>query len=49
MHGNGAHFCAGLDLASACRLRVADATAFFALPEGQRGIFVGGRKCRTLR
>jgi enoyl-CoA hydratase/carnithine racemase len=32
----------GLELASACHIRVADATAFFALPEGTRGIFVGG-------
>jgi enoyl-CoA hydratase/carnithine racemase len=32
----------GLELAAATHLRVADATAFFALPEGQRGIFVGG-------
>jgi enoyl-CoA hydratase/carnithine racemase len=27
---------------AALHIRVADATAFFALPEGQRGIFVGG-------
>ena len=32
----------GLELAAACHLRVADATAVFALPEGQRGIYVGG-------
>lgn len=32
----------GLELAAVCHVRVADATAFFALPEGQRGIFVGG-------
>lgn len=39
---HGAVVGGGLELASACHLRVADATAFFALPEGQRGIFVGG-------
>jgi enoyl-CoA hydratase/carnithine racemase len=32
----------GLELAAACHVRVADQTAFFALPEGQRGIYVGG-------
>lgn len=32
----------GLELASVTHMRVADETAFFALPEGQRGIFVGG-------
>ena len=32
----------GLELASACHIRVADATTFYALPEGSRGIFVGG-------
>jgi (methylthio)acryloyl-CoA hydratase len=32
----------GLELASACHVRVADESTFFALPEGQRGIFVGG-------
>lgn len=32
----------GLELAAACHVRVADPTAFFALPEGTRGIFVGG-------
>src|SRR6201995_3502151 len=31
-----------LELACAAHIRVADATAYFALPEGQRGIFVGG-------
>ncbi len=39
---HGATVGGGLELASACHLRVADATAFFALPEGQRGIYVGG-------
>jgi len=32
----------GLELASACHIRVADESAFYALPEGTRGIFVGG-------
>jgi enoyl-CoA hydratase/carnithine racemase len=32
----------GLELASIAHVRVCDASAFFALPEGQRGIFVGG-------
>jgi enoyl-CoA hydratase/carnithine racemase len=39
---NGACIGGGLELASAVHVRVADDTAFFALPEGQRGIFVGG-------
>lgn len=39
---HGAVVGGGLELASACHLRVADETAFFALPEGSRGIFVGG-------
>jgi enoyl-CoA hydratase/carnithine racemase len=39
---HGAVVGGGLELASACHLRVADATAFYALPEGSRGIFVGG-------
>jgi enoyl-CoA hydratase/carnithine racemase len=32
----------GLELATATHVRVADETAFFGLPEAQRGIFVGG-------
>jgi len=32
----------GLELALAAHLRVCDDSAFFGLPEGQRGIFVGG-------
>ena len=39
---HGAVVGGGLELASSAHLRVADTTAFFALPEGQRGIFVGG-------
>ena len=39
---HGAVVGGGLELASACRIRVADETAFYSLPEGSRGIFVGG-------
>ena len=39
---HGAVIGGGLELAAACHIRVADATVFYALPEGQRGIFVGG-------
>jgi enoyl-CoA hydratase/carnithine racemase len=39
---HGACVGGGLELASACHIRVAEATTFYALPEGQRGIFVGG-------
>ena len=39
---HGAVVGGGLELASACHIRVADGSAFFALPEGTRGIFVGG-------
>ncbi|MBL6079767.1 crotonase/enoyl-CoA hydratase family protein [Belnapia sp. T18] len=39
---HGATVGGGLELAAACHLRIADATAFFALPEGSRGIYVGG-------
>ncbi|MET0585675.1 MAG: crotonase/enoyl-CoA hydratase family protein [Candidatus Binatia bacterium] len=39
---HGAVVGAGLELASAAHIRVADASAFYALPEGQRGIFLGG-------
>lgn len=38
----GAVMGGGLELATACHVRVADATTIFQLPEGQRGIFVGG-------
>lgn len=38
----GAVVGGGLELATAAHLRVADDTAFYVLPEGQRGIFVGG-------
>lgn len=47
---HGAVVGGGLELASSVHVRVADATAFFALPEGQRGIFVGGgASARTAR
>jgi (methylthio)acryloyl-CoA hydratase len=39
---HGAVVGGGLELASACHIRVAEETTFYALPEGQRGIFVGG-------
>ena len=32
----------GLELAASAQIRVADRTAYFALPEAMRGIFVGG-------
>jgi enoyl-CoA hydratase/carnithine racemase len=38
----GAVVGGGLELASACHIRIAEESAFFALPEGQRGLFVGG-------
>ncbi|HKT77116.1 MAG TPA: crotonase/enoyl-CoA hydratase family protein [Sphingobium sp.] len=39
---SGACIGGGFELASSCHIRVADETAFFALPEGQRGIYIGG-------
>lgn len=39
---SGACVGGGLEIASSCHLRVADTTAFFALPEAQRGIYLGG-------
>ncbi len=38
----GAVIGGGLELACAAHIRVAESSAYFALPEGQRGIFVGG-------
>ncbi|MEN0039702.1 MAG: crotonase/enoyl-CoA hydratase family protein [Pseudomonadota bacterium] len=38
----GAAVGGGLELASAAHIRVADETSYFALPEGQRGLFTGG-------
>ena len=39
---HGAVVGGGLELASSCHIRVADESSFYALPEGSRGIFVGG-------
>lgn len=38
----GAVVGGGLELASAAHVRVADQSTYFALPEGQRGLFTGG-------
>lgn len=38
----GAVVGGGLELAAATHVRIADPSTFFALPEGQRGIFTGG-------
>ena len=38
----GAVIGGGLEMACAAHIRVAEPSAYFALPEGQRGIFVGG-------
>ncbi len=39
---HGAVIGGGLELALSAHIRVADDTAYYALPEGQRGIFTGG-------
>jgi (methylthio)acryloyl-CoA hydratase len=39
---HGACVGGGLEIAAACHIRVAEKSTFYALPEGQRGIFVGG-------
>jgi len=39
---HGAVVGGGLELAASCHVRVAEASAFYGLPEGQRGLFVGG-------
>lgn len=39
---HGAVVGGGMELASSTHVRVAERSAFFQLPEGQRGIFVGG-------
>ena len=39
---HGAVIGGGLELACCAQVRVAEPSAFYALPEGQRGIFVGG-------
>ena len=38
----GAVVGGGLELASAAHIRIAEPSTFYALPEGQRGLFVGG-------
>jgi len=38
----GAVIGGGLEVATATHIRVADSTAFFQLPEGRRGFYVGG-------
>lgn len=49
---HGAVIGGGLELAMATHVRVSEPSAFYALPEGQRGIFVGGgasvRVARTI-
>jgi enoyl-CoA hydratase/carnithine racemase len=39
---HGAVIGGGLELAAATHVRVAERSAFYGLPEGQRGLFVGG-------
>ena len=39
---HGAVVGGGLEIASSAHIRVAEAGAYYGLPEGQRGIFVGG-------
>lgn len=39
---HGAVVGGGLELASSAHIRVAESSAYFGLPEGQRGLFVGG-------
>lgn len=39
---HGAVVGGGLELASSAHIRVAETSAFYGLPEGQRGLFVGG-------
>lgn len=39
---NGAVVGGGFELAASTHIRVAEETSYFGLPEGQRGIFVGG-------
>jgi (methylthio)acryloyl-CoA hydratase len=38
----GAVVGGGLELAASCHIRIAEESAFYGLPEGQRGLFVGG-------
>ncbi|HZV92755.1 MAG TPA: crotonase/enoyl-CoA hydratase family protein [Caldimonas sp.] len=39
---HGAVVGGGLELASACHIRIAEPSTFYGLPEGSRGLFVGG-------
>jgi (methylthio)acryloyl-CoA hydratase len=39
---HGAVVGGGLELAAACHVRVAERSAYYGLPEGSRGIFLGG-------
>ncbi len=39
---HGAVIGGGLELAAACHIRIAERSAYYGLPEGTRGIFVGG-------
>ncbi len=39
---HGAVVGGGLELAASCHVRVAERSVYYALPEGSRGIFVGG-------
>jgi enoyl-CoA hydratase/carnithine racemase len=39
---HGAVIGGGLELACSAHIRVAERSAYYALPEGQRGLFVGG-------
>jgi enoyl-CoA hydratase/carnithine racemase len=39
---HGAVVGGGLELAASCHVRIAESSAFYGLPEGQRGLFVGG-------
>src|SRR5947209_8467913 len=39
---HGAVIGGGLELAAATHIRIAERSAYYALPEGSRGIFVGG-------
>ena len=41
-HLKGAVIGGGIELAMATHIRVAEPTAYYALPEGQRGIYTGG-------
>jgi (methylthio)acryloyl-CoA hydratase len=39
---HGAVVGGGLEIAASCHIRVAEASTYYALPEGSRGIFLGG-------